>query len=131
MCWSHAIFFSFDAPYHLYGPTPFARHLITDMMEDHCSHISACWWKYFDFLAPMVICARPAHHPYGSIKANVRIGFERVGLTYLTIRSLCLLQLKWQVTFTNTILDLAALAEGFVCLVTQWPLHRCNHFDYL
>ncbi|MDR9437373.1 MAG: hypothetical protein RI563_10840, partial [Thiohalophilus sp.] len=48
-----------------YGPTPFARHLITDVRENHCSHISGLFVEDFCFLAPMVICAHPPHHPYG------------------------------------------------------------------
>ncbi|MBN7822155.1 hypothetical protein, partial [Bowmanella yangjiangensis] len=38
----------------IYGPTPLARPLITDVRENHCSHISGLLMEDFCFLAPMV-----------------------------------------------------------------------------
>lgn len=56
----------------IYGPTPFARHLIIDVRGNHCSHISGLFLEGFDFLAPMVICAHPPHHPSGFLQSQCR-----------------------------------------------------------
>jgi hypothetical protein len=40
-----------------------------DVRENHCSHISGLLVEDFSFLAPMVICAHPPHHPFGLVSA--------------------------------------------------------------
>jgi hypothetical protein len=57
-------------------PTRFARYLIIDVRENHCSHISGLFVEVFDFLALMVICAHTPHHPYGLLWPMWETGFE-------------------------------------------------------
>jgi hypothetical protein len=44
--------------------------LIIDVRGNHCSHISGLFVEVFIFLALMVVCAHPPHHPYGLLTAN-------------------------------------------------------------
>ena len=57
-------------------PPRFARYLIIDVRENHCSHISGLFMEVFDFLALMVICAHTPHHPSGLLWPMQKTGFE-------------------------------------------------------
>jgi len=79
---------------YLYEPTPFARYLIIVWEKNHCSHISGLFMEDFYFLALMVICAHPPHHPYGFLRADAgsRFWMGRSDLSHHPI--FYLLQLK-------------------------------------
>ena len=47
------------------NPLRLQDNVIIDVRVNHCSHISGLLLEVIVFLAPMVICAHPPHHPYG------------------------------------------------------------------
>jgi hypothetical protein len=57
------LFLQFFGTSTIYGPTPFARHLIIDVRENHCSHISgllvedffASWPRWLSALTLLII----------------------------------------------------------------------------